>query len=121
MKTRLIFAVLIFSASFTFSQNSDLKQTFINDISKYLTDFNDENWQDVVDQIYPKLFEFMSKDQMISTFEQMESMGMELKNDFIEVDNLSAIYRADSNEYCRVYYHATVFMKIIYLFLMKIV
>ena len=92
--------------------NNDLKAKFTTDISNYLDAFNKGDWDGVINMIYPKLFDLLTKEQMIQTFNQMEEMGMEMKTDFNKIEKVSEVINYESSKFCRVYYNAGLTIKI---------
>lgn len=86
-------------------QSADhLKPTFAEDITAYFTAFNNADWNAVNEMIYPRLFELITKEQMVQTFTQMEENGMEMKTKFQKIDSLSSIISHEGSQYCRIYY-----------------
>jgi len=90
----------------------DLKEKFNTDISKYLNAFNEGDWDGVIKMIYPKLFDFMTKEQMIASFNQLEEMGIDMKTDFNKVEKISEVINFEDSKYCRVYYNGKLNIKI---------
>ncbi|MEM7161217.1 MAG: hypothetical protein AAF487_02140 [Bacteroidota bacterium] len=105
---------IYFSESFenTTVQESDLMKKFDLDIRNYLDAFNKGKWNEVMEMIYPKLFDFITRDQMTQAFNQMEDMGMELKTDFNKIERISGLTEAEGKEFCRVYYDSDISVKI---------
>ena len=85
--------------------NDDLKTQFAIDMSNYFKAFNQEDWEGVIDMVYPKLFDLISKDQMIQLFIQIKEMGMDMKLELKQVDKISEIINYENSRFCRVYYN----------------
>jgi hypothetical protein len=92
--------------------NNDLKSEFTADISNYLDTFNKGDWDGVINMMYPKLFDIITKEQMIQTFNQMEEMGMEMKTDFDKIEKISKVINYENSKFCRVYYNGGLTIKI---------
>lgn len=86
--------------------DEDLIKKFNADIADYLVAFNNGNYDHVVDMIYPKLFDIVSREQLMQTFTQLEEMGMQMKMDFKGVESISKVIDFDRERFCRVYYSA---------------
>ncbi|MCO6468898.1 MAG: hypothetical protein J5I54_08650 [Bacteroidales bacterium] len=92
--------------------NNELKAKFTTDISNYLDAFNKGDWDGVINMIYPKLFDLITKEQMKQTFNQMEEMGMEMKTDFNKIEKISEVINYKNSKFCRVYYNGGLTIKI---------
>ena len=92
--------------------NNELKAEFTTDISNYLDAFNKGDWDGVINMIYPKLFDLLTKEQMIQTFNQLEEMGMEMKTDFNKIEKISEVINYENSKFCRVYYNGGLTIKI---------
>lgn len=88
----------------TATTSNDLESKFAEDISSYLTAFNNKEWDRVIDMIYPKLFELISRDQMKNVFEQTGLIGMKMNTDFEKIEKLSEVVVHEGLSYCRVFY-----------------
>ena len=85
--------------------NDDLKTQFAIDLSNYFKAFNQEDWDGVIDMVYPKLFDLITKDQMVQLFIQIKEMGMDMKLELMLIDKISEIINYESSSFCRVYYN----------------
>ena len=92
--------------------NNDLKVVFTTDISSYFDAVNKGNWDAVINMIYPKLFDLITKEQMIKSFNQLDEMGMDLKTDFNKIEKISEVINYENSKFCRVYYNARFTIKI---------
>lgn len=92
--------------------SDELKAQFTSDLSNYLDAFNNGDWDAVLDMIYPKLFDIISKEQMRLVFLQMEEMEMEMQTDFNKVERISEVINYESLKFCRVYYNGGLSIKI---------
>jgi len=92
--------------------NDDLKTHFTTDLLNYFKAFNKEDWDGVIDMIYPKLFDLITKEQMVQFFSQLKELGMDMKIDFMKVDNISEVISYESSKFCRVYYNGILTIKI---------
>ncbi len=90
----------------TESANSTVNYTsqFETDIKNYLDEFNQGNWENVLAYINPRLFTLAPKSAIISTFEEVIDMGMDMKTDFKEVKSISKIVSYQDTLYCQVFY-----------------
>jgi hypothetical protein len=85
-------------------QNNNLNKRFQKDIIKYREACNDKDWDKVIDMIYPKLFDSLSKPQMTLFFMLAESIGPKTVLEFNRIDSLSDIFVNGNEKYCRIYY-----------------
>lgn len=113
----IILAMLILSAcsnsknvsnKATTNKESKYKAQFETDIRTYLEEFNQRNWENVLEYINPKLFSLAPKSTIISTFQQVTDMGMNMHTDFKEVKNISKPISYQDTLYCQVFYRGDI-------------
>ncbi len=92
--------------------NEELKTYFTKDIKGYLVELNNQNWDSSMDYIYPELFKFATKDQMVGALEQMGEVGMKMTINFIGLGEVSEVMTVDDEQFCRIEYQATILMNI---------
>lgn len=83
---------------------------FTADLIDYTEAFNQGNWTLVTDYIYPKIFEEMSKSEMINAYQRMENSGMKVSNRFKTVERLSRMVKLNDETYCRIHYNSEMTM-----------
>lgn len=94
------------------ANEDDLKAKFEIDVKKYLEAFNQKNWDLVIKMINPKLYDFITKDQMIESFDQLEEMGMNMHIELKEIAKISKVVTVADSKFCRVYYRGNVTIEI---------
>ncbi len=90
----------------------ELTEHFTKDLKSFLSYMNEEDWDSAFDYIYPKLFNIVSKEQMIGAVEQAFQSGMEMKVSFIEIDDVSAKTTHEKEDFCKIQYKSTITMTI---------
>jgi hypothetical protein len=86
----------------------ELKKYFSNEVRHYLQAYNNKNWEVVTDMIYPKLFQFMSKEQLVELFTKMENDGMLMVTSFKSIEKISDVIKYENEKYCRVFYNGNI-------------
>ena len=110
MKNILITLALLIS--FSSLSQSDLKSTFDRDLNNFYDFTNNKEYDKLLDLMNPKLFQLASREQMIQTFESLESMGMNVITGLAVITNISEIINFEEYKYCRVYYEGDMTMQI---------
>lgn len=88
--------------------NKDLKAFFVKDITQYINEINAGNWDVSIDYMYPELFKYATKDQLISAFELVEKSGMTMSIDIIDFGDVSQIVEEGEEQFCRIEYNAKI-------------
>ncbi|MBL31537.1 MAG: hypothetical protein CMP62_02265 [Flavobacteriales bacterium] len=92
--------------------SNNLNELFKIDLTNYFNAFNNRNWDLMTAMIYPKLFEFTSKEEMLQVFVDIEEMGMNMSIDLNEINKLSKIFVDGDLQFCRVFYRALIQIKL---------
>jgi hypothetical protein len=108
-----IFAITILSLllSSAFAQKN-LKSTFEKDLISYTTAFNNKQWDVVTEMMYPRIFEMLSKDNMIMVMQGMDNMGVKMTTDFKSIDRISDVVKSGNEKYCKIHYYGIVKVKL---------
>ena len=88
-------------------ENDTLKKTFSSDISHFLKAFNDGNLDEFCYMIYPKLFEFQSREELIKLIKNLRANGLSINTNFVNIKRISNLITAGDEIFCKIYYHAT--------------
>ena len=111
MKKLAILLLICFSISPTIAQKK-LKQHFEKDLISYTTAFNNKQWNVVTEMMYPRVFEMMSKDNMVMVMQGMDNMGVKMTTDFKSIDKISDVVESGKEKYCKIYYYGVVRVKL---------
>jgi hypothetical protein len=90
----------------------NLKKHFEKDIKSYTTAFNNKQWDVVTQMMYPRIFEMMSKDNIIMIMQGMDNMGVKMTTDFKSIDRISKVVESGKEKYCKIHYSGIVKVKL---------
>lgn len=107
MKRFAILLILSFVFTTGYSQKQ-LKQHFEKDLISYTTAFNNQEWNTVMQMMYPKMFDMMSKENMIMALEQMDNLGVKMTTNFKSIDKISKVIENGSEKYCKIRYFGVI-------------
>jgi len=105
----LIFISLLQTS--VFAQNQ-LKKHFEKDLISYTTAFNNKQWNVVTQMMYPRVFEMMSKDNMVIVLEGIDTMGLKMHTTFQSINKISKLVVSGKEKYCKIYYNGIVKVKL---------
>nr|WP_320118320.1 hypothetical protein [uncultured Marinifilum sp.] len=105
----LILASLIITSGFS---QKRLKQHFEKDIISYTSAFNNKQWNVVTQMMYPRVFEMMSKENMIMIMQGMDNMGINMTTDFKSIDKISDVVKFGNEKYCKIHYYGIIKVKL---------
>ena len=99
----LILTIIILSCN---NQNSDdnLNRLFQRDLDTYTMAMNEKRWDDALNMMYPEIFEYAPKEDMVNIFISMEENGMVIQTTDISVKNISQIITFNGLNYCKLDY-----------------
>lgn len=108
MTARIIILIFMLTcSSMTFGQSKERK-FFTNEISQLSKAVNDKNWTKICDMIYPKVFNLMSKSNVLLMFEQTAIMGIEASSKFKTINEVSEAVKYKNEKYRRINYNAII-------------
>lgn len=87
-KKLLILIAIIFAISTTYA-NDKLKDKFTTDLEKYIAAYNKEDWSQVTDFLYPKLFTLVPKESVIEGMSAKDDSGLKMKMSDINISRIS--------------------------------
>ncbi len=58
-----------------------------------------EDYNGLMDYIYPKLFDFASREQMIEVFSGLEALGIDMIIDKVTIDKIESLHQEGENRY----------------------
>ncbi|MCT4601976.1 MAG: hypothetical protein N4A59_03575 [Marinifilum sp.] len=111
MRRIITFTILCFAITSVLAQKN-LKNTFEKDLISYTNAFNNKQWNLVTEMMYPRIFEMMSKDNMIMVMEGMDNMGVKMTTDFKSIDRISDVVESGNEKYCKIHYYGVVKVKL---------
>jgi len=111
MKKIALLLLLCFVTATGFSQEQ-LKKHFETDLINYTTAFNNKKWNTVTQMMYPRVFEMMSKENMLMVLEQMDNLGVKMTTDFRSIDNISKVVENGEEKYCKIQYYGVISVKL---------
>lgn len=103
--------LFILSLLFAFVATPLLSQTTfqnaINDrLNLYFQATKEKRWNDLIELIYPKLFEKVTKEEMITLFEDMEGNGIQLNMEDFNATRISDVMQHEAEQFALVDYNA---------------
>jgi len=111
MKRLSILLILSFALVTGFSQKH-LQAHFEKDLINYTDAFNKKQWNTVTQMMYPRVFEKMSKSNMLMFLEQMDNLGVKMTTDFRSIDKISKVVKAGNEKYCKIQYYGVIRVKL---------
>ncbi len=93
------------------AQDTGTPSVFKTDIATYLTAMNQEQWDTVIDMMYPKFFTLGSKEQLRQSFAQVTEMGMKVTTQLNAVEKISPVVLTSNEQFHKIDYRATVKVK----------
>ncbi len=114
MKKIILLLSVILCANMLFAQQN-LKQHFSSELIKYTKAFNQKDWDKVAEMVYPKIFTRISKENLITIAEGMDSMGLTMKTNFKHITKVSKIVTYGNEKYCKIGYFGIVTIKLSFL------
>jgi len=106
-----IMLLLSFVITTGFGQ-SQLKRHFEKDLTNYTTAFNNKQWDVLTQMMYPRIFELMSKENVLLILEQMDNMGVKMTTDFKSVNKISKVVENGNEKYCKIQYYGIINVKL---------
>jgi hypothetical protein len=104
MKFR-IFALLTLLITLTYcSKSNKPEDRFLSDLENYSQAYNNRNWEKVADMIYPKLFTFTTREEMIKTMSKLDSVGLKMNFNVKSIEKISEIIPSGNEKFCRIDY-----------------
>jgi len=107
MKRLGILLLLSFVIVTGFSQKH-LQAHFEKDLISYTDAFNNKQWSSVTEMMYPRVFEMMSKKNMLMFMEQMDNLGVKMTTDFRSIDHISKVVKSGNEKYCKIQYYGVI-------------
>ena len=96
----------------TASTNQGYKKVIEERLYTYIDHTNKSNWDAMLDMVYPKVFQAISRAEMISTFQQMEAQGMTILTENPKMLNCSEIETVEGEDFVFVDYSADLTVKL---------
>ncbi|RUT73191.1 hypothetical protein [Ancylomarina longa] len=103
----IILILLSLLQTSVFAQNQ-LKKHFEKDLRNYTSAFNNRQWDEVTQMMYPPIFDMMSKDNMVMVLEGMDNMGVKMHTTFQAIDKISKVVVSGKEKYCKIYYNGII-------------
>ena len=111
MRTMLLGLALLFSAVALQGQAQDIQEVKSR-LTQYFKATEDKDWNTVVDYLYPKLFEQVSKADMIQMFSDMSGNGMEIQMSGYRIKRISTPFSFEDEKYTKVNYMGIMSLKL---------
>ena len=108
--TALTFLSLNFQAQ-TLSSEDD--KNIRERLDKYLELTKDNKFMEMMDYVYPKLFTFVTKEQMAQVFTSMESMGIKLFFDGAQLLSLKPLVQINDKAYAYIHYSTDIRLELL--------
>lgn len=106
MKNFFILSLLLaFVATPLLSQTTS-PNTIKDRLDLYFQATKEKRWNDLVELIYPKLFEKVTKEEMIALFEDMEGNGIQLNMEDFNASRISEVMPYETEQFALVDYNA---------------
>jgi hypothetical protein len=104
MKKSITFLLLLTTVIFSYGQKESTREIFEKDIKEFLEATNKKDWDKINGIMYPRTFEFFSKQKMITIMDLPEKMGMSIDRNYIKVDSISDIVNSGKEKFYMIYY-----------------
>ncbi len=112
MKNRLLLITIIFAFGITTLVSKTPQENIKSDFITYLNHMINQEFAESVDYLYPELFEFVPKEQMISTMEEtFNSPEVKISLNKPNVINVGEVRHIDSVYFCKLKYSHLMNMK----------
>jgi hypothetical protein len=106
----LILIILVVSTLNLFSQTAE--KNIENEFLKYINHLIDQEFTESVEYLYPELFDFVSKEQMISTMEEtFNNPEIEISLNKPNIIKIGEVRHIDSVYFCKLNYSHKMYMK----------
>lgn len=86
------------------SNSNELYDTFEKDIQKYCEVINEKKYEEMMDMLNPRLFDFMNREDLIKAFEGIREKGVIMTIGFDDIERVSEIIEHNDALYARIYY-----------------
>ena len=106
MKTKislLLFVLVCSMHSALWAQSKESKQ-ILTQLEVYFQSTQNKNWEGVMDQVYPKIFDNTPREQIIAMFNDMENRGMKMDFNRFEIVSISEVKKSDIEKFALVFY-----------------
>ena len=82
-------------------------------LEAYFIELETENYETMMDYIYPKVFEFITKDQMVLAFTSLESMGIKFSFNDVKTNYVKPLSEEGNNKYVYISYTAGIDVRLL--------
>lgn len=107
---KLLISLILLGLGLTASAQS--QAGLDENIERYIQATENKDWEGVMDLIYPKLFNLVTREQMIQVFESLDGEGMEFDFKQMEVDSISAFFSHEGEVFALVDYTGEMSIKL---------
>ncbi|MCB0640238.1 MAG: hypothetical protein KDC44_01300 [Phaeodactylibacter sp.] len=94
------------------TSSGDYQKEIEKRLFSYIDHTNKSEWDAMLDMVYPKVFETISRGEMVSTFEGMESQGMTILTENPKILNYSEVQTVEGEDFVFVDYSADLTVKL---------
>ena len=109
------YTLIILLAGFVFNTitaQKDYKQVIGAKIDKFISLSNDKKWNEAFDMMYPKLFESVTKEELINMMAEMDASGVEINIPSHEIKSYSVVAIHENEKFVFVEYQANQTLKL---------
>lgn len=106
MKTKISLLLFVLACSMhsaLWAQSKESKQ-IRTQLEVYFQSTQNKNWEGVMDQVYPKIFDNTPREQIIAMFNDMENRGMKMDFNRFEIVSISEVKKSDTEKFALVFY-----------------
>jgi len=110
-KTSILLGLLFLFILPSLAQNQ-LKTHFEKELINYTTAFNNKQWNTVTAMMYPKIFDLMSKENLVLILENMDQLGVNMTTEFQSINGISKVIENGGEKFCKIHYHGIIKVKL---------
>ena len=107
-KLLILILFVSFSGLTQTGSKKEITKYFQKEISDYIKAYNKKEWEKVTDKIYPKFFDLMPKDKMLSSLKDSEESGLKLELGIPEILEISDLFTHENEKFYLVKYHGDI-------------
>ncbi len=103
-KMQRTFITLILLATWSIAGLSQSRAGLEKTLDRYMEASVNKDWEAIMDMVYPKLFDIVSREMMIETFKSLDGQDMAFSFEKMEVKEISDLFTHESEVFARIDY-----------------
>jgi len=94
------------------SNTNSQAQQFELDIKHYINSYNNAHWDEVVETMYPPMYNGKTKNDLMTDFVKSSLMGLDRQTNFKKIEKITPVVNTNGNLYAKIYFGADVQMNL---------